>query len=846
MGEKMNRKIKQILAMLLVTATCFSIAQIMSINAFAVESIHGDVNQDGVLDDMDAHYILRYVAKLEPLNETQLSLADYDKNGVVDMADVKAILKLVSTGGNFEEELHRVGFPESYVEMLLELHNKYPEWEFKPFMTGLNWSEAVEGEHTPHNKQLIEKSVDSYLKCDCEKCDGVIQEASSWVSASKAAIEYYLDPRNFLTEKYIFQFESTAYSDTHTINGVEAILDGTWMNDSYITYYDATGKEQTYLNEAGNKVKYSEAIMKAAKDSGMSAYYLASKIVQEVGSSKASYAGGSSGKNAPYNGIYNYYNIGAYTGAADGLNWANGYLNTKRNTASLLKEAKSGAEVIVTIPQNTSSIYFVAEENEFYKVNVVLSGTTYTGYVLKNSVNPSTTYGRPWNNPYKSIYYGAQYIYSSFSKYQYTGYLQKFNVNKESGSLYSHEYMANVRAAASEAKHTYNAYVDAGIINSAKTFVIPVFNNMPNADATLEEMFKESVPVVKCESCTTNEIVLSWTEIQNAEGYHVYKIAADGTPEKIATNKAGSLTFKDAVGAPATRVVYRIRAYTTAKDGSVITSKYQDFEATTATKAPEGLQVAQNAANAVKLNWNAVDNAHGYKVYRYDGLSGKFVAIAETNTPTYTDTTALSGTEYKYKVKAFIKYSQNFYSGYSNEIAVKVGGEATAKVGTVKVNDYLNMRADASTSAQIVTQLSANTKVYIIGESGDWYKVTATVNGANYTGYAHKDYIVVENAEPTPPKPETPPADNPSANKEACPYPSPTTTVMQGQKGDNVRWLQWHLCKLGYLKSTDIDGDFGPTTLKAVKKYQTDKNLEVDGVAGKGTRGQLVKDYNAL
>ena len=109
----MNRKIKRILAMLLVTVTCFSTAQIMSINAFAVEAIHGDVNQDGVLDDMDAHYILRYVAKLEPLNETQLSLADYDKNGVVDMADVKAILKLVSTGGNFEEELHRVGFPES-------------------------------------------------------------------------------------------------------------------------------------------------------------------------------------------------------------------------------------------------------------------------------------------------------------------------------------------------------------------------------------------------------------------------------------------------------------------------------------------------------------------------------------------------------------------------------------------------------------------------------------------------------------------------------------------------------------------------------------------------------------
>jgi hypothetical protein len=392
--------------------------------------------------------------------------------------------------------------------MLVELHSKYPEWEFKPFMTGLTWEEAVNGEHTPHKKQLIEKSVDSYLKCDCEKCDGVIQEASSWVSASKAAVEYYLDPRNFLTEKYIFQFESTAYSDTHTVDGVEAILDGTWMEDSFITYFDAEGKEQTYLNENGEKVKYSNAIMTAAKDSKMSAYYLASKIVQEVGSSKASYAGGSSGKNSPYNGIYNYYNIGAYTGASDGLSWANGYLNTKRSEAKLLNAASADAEVIVTIPQNTSSIYYMGEEGDYYRVKAVVSGATYTGYVLKSSLNPSTTYGRPWDNPYKSIYYGAQYIYSSFSKYQYTGYLQKFNVNKESGSLYSHEYMANVRAAASESKHTYEAYVDAGIISSAKTFVIPVFKNMPNADATRDDVFKESVPTVKCKSCTTTEIVL--------------------------------------------------------------------------------------------------------------------------------------------------------------------------------------------------------------------------------------------------------------------------------------------------------------------------------------------------
>ena len=831
----MKQNLKRIVTMLLVTATLLSINVSMTVTASAVEGVTGDVNQDGVVTIEDARLLLSYLAKITPLTQTQLALADYDDSVVVDMADVRAILKSVTVGEDFEENLYKAGFPASYVETLVELHNKYPEWEFKPFITGLTWEEAVNGEHTPHNKQLIEKSVDAYLKCDCEKCDGVIQEASSWVSASKAAVEYYLDPRNFLTERYIFQFESTAYSDTQTVNGVEAILDGTWMEDSYITYFDAEGKEKIYLDKNGKKVKYSEAIMTAAKDSKMSAYYLASKIVQEVGSSKASYAGGSSGKNSPYNGIYNYYNIGAYTGASDGLNWANGYLNTKRSEAKLLKSAKSNAEVVVTIPQNTSSIYYMGEEGDYYKVKAVVSGTTYTGFVLKTAVNPSATYGRPWDNPYKSIYYGAQYIYSSFSKYQYTGYLQKFNVNKESGSLYSHEYMANVRAAASESRHTYAAYVDAGIINSAKTFVIPVFKNMPNADATRDDVFKESIPEVKCQSCTTTDITLSWTEIQNAEGYQVYKINASGTPEKIATLKSGTLTYKDTIGTPATKAVYRIRAYTTDKNGSVITSKYKDFEATTATNAPTNLTVAKVSDNSVELSWTAADKCQGYRVYRYDVLNGKYVAIANTTEPKFTDTTVLSGSDYKYKVRAYIKYSQYFYSGYTNEVSVKTTGEPVSKIGTVNVSDVLNIRAEASTSATIIVQLKANTKVYITGETGDWYKIIASVNGVSYTGYAHKDYIVVENI-----------SNGSTSNDDACPYKEPTSTLRQGSTGEGVKWLQWHLYKLGYLTSGDIDGDFGPTTLSAVKKYQTDKKLDVDGVVGSGTRGQLIKDYNAL
>lgn len=830
----MNKKAKRIASMLLVTTICFLISIISATTAYAVSTITGDVDSDGSVTTKDALLTLRYVAKLESLSGEQLTLADYDKNSIIDMEDARAILKYATLGEGFEDGLYKAGFPASYVEMLVELHKQYPNWQFVPFKTELNWADAVEGEHTPHNKQLIEKSVAANLKCDCSKCDGVIQEASSWVSASKEAVEYYLDPRNFLTEQYIFQFESTAYSADHTIAGVEAILDGTWMEDSYITYFDANGKEITYLDANGNKVKYSAAIMTAAKDSKMSAYYLASKIVQEVGSSKSSYAGGSSGKNAPYNGIYNYYNIGAYTGAADGLNWANGYLNTKRSEAKLLKAAKADAEVIVTIPQNCSSIYYIAESNGYYNVRVVVNGTTYTGFVLKSAVNPTTTYGRPWDNPYKSIYYGAQYIYASFSKYQYTGYLQKFNVNKESGSLYTHEYMANIRAAASEAKHTYAAYVDAGIINTAKTFVIPIFNNMPNANFTRDDTFKVSVPKLRCTACNTTALTLAWSEVANAEGYKIYRLnTANGQFAEIASVKSNVLTYKDTLGTPATKATYRVIAYTTAKDGSVITSKYQDFDASTSTATPTGLTSKAVGDNSVTLSWTGVQNAHGYRVYRCDSLSNTYVSLGTTKETTYVDNTVLSGTDYKYKVRAYIYYTQNFYSGYSNELSVKTTGASVTQTGTVNVGsgEYLNLRSAANTSSAVLVELPHNTPVYIISKDGEWYKITVTVNGSTYTGFAHSDYITVTNTD---------------VSREKCPYKEPTAILSNGSSGEGVKWLQWHLYKLGYLTSGDIDGDFGPTTLKAVKKYQTDKKLDVDGVVGSGTRSQLIKDYNTL
>ena len=805
------------------------------------ESVSGDINADGKITSDDARLALRFSAGMEKPSAQEKTTADMNKGGSVTIEDVKLIMALALDLETYEEGLLRKGFPRSYVEYLVELHEKYPQWEFVPMVTGLDWQKSVDGERSPHKKQLIENNVQASYKCSCSSCKGVIQEAANWVSASEEAVKYYMDPRNFLNEQYIFQFESTAYDSTHTKEGVEAILDNTWMHNSSITYLNGLGEEKTY-KEDGVEVKYSDVILKSAKDSGMSAYYLASKIVQEVGSSSSSNAGGASGKNAPFNGIYNYYNIGAYTGVRDGLEWANGFMKTIRSTVMYKTASTSGTQV-VTIPSNTE-VYYISKSGDFYRLSVIVDGTTYKGYVKKDNISAYTSYGRPWTNPQKTIYNGAQYIYDSFSETQYTGYLQKFNVNPESDTLYGHEYMANVRAAAAESKKTYNAYISANILDTKKVFSIPVFENMPGADMTREDYFKASKPTVTVSEYTSSSVTLNWTSIENAEKYQVYKYN-EGTAkyEKVKTTTLTAYT--DSTLSKGDLPKYKVRAYYVNDKGDTVYSSYSSvFYGAVAPDTPTGLTLASKSEDSVKIKWTGVE-CTGYLVYRYDTLSGGYEKVGSTTSTSYTDSTVDSGTAYKYKVRAYIKTdSRTFYSAdYTSVLSVTTSGEAAARKGYVNITDgFLNIRSSASTSGTVIAQLENGFSLAILGTSGDWYKVSFTFNGETLTGYGHKDYIKIgtyTGGSTTPEEPEEPQ----EPEKEKCPYTEPTVTLRQGDSGESVRWLQWYLYKLGYLKESDIDGSFGPTTLSAVQQFQTDKNLDVDGLVGSGTRNALKSAY---
>ena len=515
-----------------------------------------------------------------------------------------------AASSSYESQLISAGFPASYASKLVALKEKYPNWEFQPMYVGVDLDEAVANERTPHSQQLIQKTSSNNSKnyyCTCSSCykngNYVIQEGSTWVSASESAVEYYMNPLNFLDEKYIFQFETTAYDSAQSTTGIETIIKNTWMYNSYITYKDQNGKTQTYKSSVyPNGVKYSQAILDAAKSSGTSAYYLASRIVQEVGGTTNS-AGGASGTNSTYPGIYNYYNIGANTGYLDGLKWASTSSSTTNCNAILRQGPTTSSLKIITVPNGTavtikSTTNVQADGYKWHQVSVTVNSKSYTGYIRSDLIDTNENgdkYNRPWTNPYLSIVNGAKYIANNFSDDQNTGYLQKFNVNPESSNMYSHEYMANIQAPSSESSNTYKAYSEANLLSAPKTFIIPVYENFNSVITGINVYGRGN---------GGTDLYLKWDAVTGADSYEIY-IINNGQSILKGTSNSPNFVFTDLT--PSYEYDVLIIANNKNQSSSGI------FTVCAAPAPVENFDVQLIDSDTFYASWDAV-NCHGYYI----------------------------------------------------------------------------------------------------------------------------------------------------------------------------------------------------------------------------------------
>lgn len=288
-------------------------------------------------------------------------------------------------------------FPDSYKPYLRKLHAIYPNWTFEADYTGLDWETAAEAE-SQKGTSAISHLYPSLIFKDSMNPNGIIVDGTSWYAPAKDAVKYYMDPRNFLSEKNIFMFQSLSYNQNED-SSVQKMFDGSFMEGTF--------------TENGNTKTYANAFIEAAKEAGVSSVHLASRSLQEVGTKGSSVT---SGTVPGYEGYYNFYNIGAYSGAD---NYLKGLQYAKDNGwNSRQKAITEGAKFIGS------------------------------GYITK----------------------GQDTLY--FQKFN----VSQDRTRKE----YTHQYQTNIMAPESESASIYKSYQANGKLGNNYNFVIPVYNNRPD------------------------------------------------------------------------------------------------------------------------------------------------------------------------------------------------------------------------------------------------------------------------------------------------------------------------------------------------------------------------------
>lgn len=266
-------------------------------------------------------------------------------------------------------ELQVAGFPASYCNSLLALHQKYPNWQFVPVQTGLDWNTVIANESIVSRNLIQSSANDARKSTDSQAYDWATNtwygfDGPGWVSASPEYIAYCMDPRNFLNETYIFQFETLEYAPYQNAAGVGNVLANTFMAGNYT---DTDGAVRSYA----------DTFVEVGSGLGVSPYHLASRCKQEQGAKGTSPL--ISGRYSGYEGYYNYFNVRAYTtGSASAT--VNGLAYAKQQGWNSIYKSISGGSSIVAnnyVKKGQNTIYFE-------KFNVVYHDSLYSHQYMTN------------------------------------------------------------------------------------------------------------------------------------------------------------------------------------------------------------------------------------------------------------------------------------------------------------------------------------------------------------------------------------------------------------------------------------------------------------------------------
>ena len=413
------------------------------------------------------------------------------------LANVMPVLAESSSSGvcTTVKEIHKA-FPESYWENLDALIKKHPDWKFIAFNTGLSWSEVFTNEAEMYpTRNLIQYIADEgsayyhptswfstkeiefpdqegsiFVPFIWAKNEWTVCSAPDWIQASEEAIAYCMDPRNWLYEEQIFQFfDQTSPASEAAVQAVFDSVQGSdfWVRDGKTSDLYITGKDgkKQYLT-------YTQAISRIAEELEVNPVVLATRIVQEQG-----------------------------LGTSPLISGTKEFTVIVEEEIEVEEEDENGEIIIV---KKTVEKEVPVEGGYYNYFNIeATDGTGEANMELIYTNGLREAYREGWDTRYKALLGGAGKFASMYIKRgQSTMYMQKFMVDSSSYGLFWKQYMQSLTTPQIEARRYYNSFKAADCVDSDFTFVIPVFNDMP--ETLCAEPTKDGNPNYKLGSIYVN------------------------------------------------------------------------------------------------------------------------------------------------------------------------------------------------------------------------------------------------------------------------------------------------------------------------------------------------------
>lgn len=660
-------------------------------------------------------------------------------------------------------------FPASYRPYIQALLASHPNWTFVPFQTNLDWNTVLKNEMYPARNLVPSDCMESW------KMSNVVLSAPYWVQASESIVRYYMDPRNFLNEDAVFQFELLSFNSAcHTESGVNAILKGTFM---------ANGRLE-------NGLSYAQNFMNIGRELNVSPYHLASRVRQEQGVEGSSPL--ISGTYPGYEGYYNYYNIQASGATYDeiirnGLEEAKAGGWTTRY-AALYGGSQKVCNNYIKVGQNTLYLQKFDVDNSDgnlywhqYMQNLLAAEregrSARSGYADMNVLNNSFIFRVPiYNNmPASACKMPKDSLASprlSFSisnfekitlKWQEIAGAQGYQIYRSAKPNSGFKKVATIKSGGTV------SWSDKVGINKTYYYKIRSYRYFNEIgifspySATKKASTKVSAPQISSLSVSScRKITVKWEKLKSVTGYWIYrKTGTSGSYKLIKKLKGANTTsYTDSSISPNGSYSYKIRAYKTVKKKDYSSSYSNEVLAKTNLEKPSIRATSAPSPTKAKLSWKKTDGAKGYQIYRASSSKGKYTksgTITRENVVSYTNTGLVPNKTYYYKVRAYTTVNKaKIYSKFSSVVSITPRLEAPeiksaagistdkVKISWKKTDGAKGYRLYRSTSRKGPYKLAGTTSGNSCTDTGlsrqktYYYKVRAYVKVSG--SYRYSDY----------------------------------------------------------------------------------------------------------